>query len=331
MAIVLALVAAVACGGAPVGQEVFRHDFDGEIYVFVEYGDELAIFDGSGRPVTAKRGADAALRSYAWTRAFDDADISGLAQVADRVGELDSDIASARSASNAITGGLDNLNVISASVPQMGRVSAMDLVESEYPGVDALGGVMRVLDSRLNDWGADSENLSNAAASLQSLSSSQHLDADEVESAFKNADSAARGLANAIGEIESSLDNAMDNVSRLERALRSASDTPVIGGGLESLADNLGGAVDDALSGLAASLSDLKGDLNSVSTNFGAGASQAETTYSDYADRWMEAPPDASWPPTDPERRSPPRPDPTPRALAGQAQTLSPTADRALP
>lgn len=329
MAIALALMAAVACGGAPVGQEVFRHDFDGEIYVFVEYGDELAVFDGSGRPVSAKRNADAALRSYAWTRAFDAADMSGLTQVADRAGELDSDIANVRSASNAVVEWLDELDGIGASIPLMGRVSAMDLVESAYPGVDALGGVMRDLDSRLNDWGADSENLSNAAASLQSLSSSLHLDADDVESAFKNADSAARGLVNTIGEIESSLDNARDNVSRLERALRSASDTPVIGGGLESLADNIGGAVDDALSGLAASLSDLKGDLNSVLTNFGAGASQAETTYGDYADRWMEAPPDASWPPTDPERRSPPRPDPTPRALAGEESTSMPAAPTA--
>ncbi len=324
LAIALALAAAVACGGAPVGREAFRHDFNGEIYVFVEYEDELAVFAESGRPVSSKRNADAALRSYVWTRAFDDADMSGLAQAADNVGELDSDIANARSASNAVVEVLDELDGIGASIPLMGRVSAMDLVESAYPGVDALGGAMRGLDSRLNDWGADSENLSNAAASLQSLSHSQHLDADAVESAFKSADSAARGLADAIGEMESALDNAMDNVSRLERALRSASDTPVIGGGLESLADEIGGSAGGALSDLAANLSDLKGDLNSVSRNFGRGTSQAERRHRGYAARWTGDPPDARWPPSNRARRSPPRPDPTPRPLAGGESTSAP-------
>ena len=316
LAAALALAAAVGCGGAPVGQEAFRHDVGGEIFVFVEYGDEIAVFDGAGRPVSSRQAADGALRSYAWTRALDDSDVSGLARVSDRTGELDSDIDDARSASNAVVDALDELEGVGASIPLMGRVSAMDLVESAYPGVGALDGAMRGLDATLNDWGADSDNLSDAAARLQALSHSPHPDADEVESAFQNAVSAARGLADTIGEIESSLGKAREGVSRLVGALRSASGTPVIGDGLDWLADEIDEEADYALSGLAASLGSLKGDLNAVSTGFGAGAAQAETAFSEYADRWTDSPPDASWPPADPERRSPPRPDPTPRALA---------------
>ena len=311
----LTALLAVSCAGAPVGQEAFRHDFRGEIYVFVKYEEELAVFGGSGRPAASRQAADAALRSYAWTQAFGAADVSGLAQAADRVGALDADIDAVRRASAAVVGVLDELNATAASIPLMGRVSAMDVVEAAYPGAGALGGSMRELDSKLNDWGANSRRLRDAAATLQLLSISRHLDANEVESAFANADSAARGLADAIGEIEPSLAQARDGVSRLESALRSASETPAIGGALESLADELGGSA-DALSGFAASAGGLKGELNSVSTRFAAGAAQAETTWRGYADRWMENPPDDSWPPTDAARRSPPRPNPTPRALA---------------
>ena len=337
-AVFLAALPALACGGAPVGQEVFRHDFRGEIYVFVKYGDELAAFDGAGRPVSARRTADAALRSYAWTQAFDAADVSGATQVAERVSDLNADIDDVRSATNAVVGVLDELDGIGASIPLMGRVSAMDAVEAAYPGAGALGGAMRELDSKLNDWGADSRSLSDAAAALQLLSISRHPDANEIESAFENADSAARGLADTIGEIETSLAQARDGVSRLEGALRSASETPVIGGAIGSLADEIGGAANEALSSLAASAGNLKGDLTSLSARLSAGAAQAETTYGGYADIWMENPPDASWPPSDPERRSPPRPNPTPRApaslslaLAGGEPTATPAPATATP
>ena len=337
-AVFLAALPALACGGAPVGQEVFRHDFRGEIYVFVKYGDELAAFDGAGRPVSARRTADAALRSYAWTQAFDAADVSGAARVAERVSDLNADVVDVRSATNAVVGVLDELDGIGASIPLMGRVSAMDAVEAAYPGVSALGGAMRELDSKLNDWGADSRSLSDAAAALQLLSISRHPDANEIEGAFENADSAARGLADTIGEIESSLAQARDGVSRLEGALRSASQTPVIGGAIESLADEIGGAANEALSSLAASAGNLKGDLTSLSARLSSGAAQAETTLSGYADIWMENPPDASWPSSDPERRSPPRPNPTPRApaslslaLAGGEPTATPAPATATP
>ena len=337
-AVFLAALPALACGGAPVGQEVFRHDFRGEIYVFVKYGDELAAFDGAGRPVSARRTADAALRTYAWTQAFDAADVSGAAQVAERVSDLNADVDDVRSATNAVVGVLDELDGIGASIPLMGRVSAMDAVEAAYPGAGALGGAMRELDSKLNDWGADSRSLSDAAAALQLLSISRHPDANEIESAFENADSAARGLADTIGEIETSLAQARDGVSRLEGALRSASETPVIGGAIGSLADEVGGAANEALSSLAASAGNLKGGLTSLSARLSAGSAQAETTLSGYADIWMENPPDASWPPSDPERRSPPRPNPTPRApaslslaLAGGEPTATPAPATATP
>ncbi len=288
---------------APIGVELARHIYQGNLYVLVQYDDDLAIFDGAGRPVASRSDAEAVIRSYVWTQAFHNTDLSGVAGAARMAQELDSDIADARSVSNTVVNAMDRLDGISASVPFMGRVSALDIIEDSYPGLDTLTGLMRDLNSTLNEWGDNSAQLAESSVSLESLSDADEIDAVEAERAFRDASAASQGLASTMSEIRSAVSDASSEVGRLASAMRNASDTPIIGGSLRSLAGNVGGA-EDALSGLASSIGGAQQDLNSIAERFAASVSNATGALDGYMARWMDTPHDATWPPADPARRS---------------------------
>lgn len=325
-AIVALIVLIVALGAfawwrffqsAPIGVELARHIYQGDLYVLVQYDDDLAIFDEAGRPVASRSAAEAVIRSYVWTQAFHNTDLSGVAGAARMAQELDSDIADARSVSNTVVNAMDRLDGISASVPFMGRVSALGIIEDSYPGLDTLTGLMRDLNSTLNEWGDNSAQLAESSASLESLSDADEIDALEAERAFLDASAASQGLASTMGEIRSAVSDASSEVGRLANAMRNASDTPIIGGSLRSLAGNVGGA-EDALSSLAAGIGGAQQELNSIAERFATSVANATGALDGYMAQWMDTPHDATWPPADPARR--------PVQVAAQPTANIPTA-----
>ena len=139
--------------GPPLGREIARHTHEGKTYVLVEYGDELAIFSDLGAPVGWRELAEEILRSYAWRQAIGGFDIEELTEVSEKVRRLDDNVSDVRSLSNDVVAIFDDLDDMKASVPLLGSVSAMDVVREAFPGVGEAEGVIRSLDSELNDLG----------------------------------------------------------------------------------------------------------------------------------------------------------------------------------
>lgn len=313
---------------APIGVELARHIYQGNLYVLVQYDDDLAIFDGAGRPVASRSDAEAVIRSYVWTQAFhSNTDLSYVARAAQRAQDIDKDIAGARSLSNTVVRALDKLDGLSVSVPFGGgvdsaldnvigshpglgtlsglfveRVSAMDIIEDLYPGLYKLNELMRDLNSTLNEWGDNSAQLAESSSSLQTLSAADEIDALVAEQAFRDVSAAAQGLASTMGYTKRVISDASSEVGRLARALRNASDTPVIGDNLGSLAENVGGA-NDVLSSLDSNISGAQQQLNYIAERFATSVSNATGALDGYMAKWMDTPHDATWPPADPARR----------------------------
>ena len=82
----LFLFGVISLGGPPDGVEVERQTHQGDVYVLVEYGDELAIFDAQGSPVTQRGLAEAILWSYAWRQVLKEFDTTQLLDVSRRGG-----------------------------------------------------------------------------------------------------------------------------------------------------------------------------------------------------------------------------------------------------
>ena len=87
----------------------------------------------------------------------------------------------------------------------------------------------------------------------------------------------------------------------LERALRQASDTPLIGGTIGSFAGTVGQLETElsklpGLLGDESEFADLEGDLRNA-------VDSAQKTLQADMSRWLQEPYDTEWPPTDPERR----------------------------
>ena len=313
--IVIAIIAAaLAVGGGaaffflylggepPVGRELARHTYDGETYVLVEYGDELAVFAGSGSPVTNRDRADSVVHSYAWRQVVDDLDYAGIAKTVRSVQQVDSSISGTRSVSNRAVDIFDELDSIGANIPFRGRVSAMDVVKSAYPGLDSAERAIRSLNSELNRWSENTDKLVESTSLVAELSESGELEGDDLVRLFADAVSSAQGAANAVSTVKSGVSEAQSSASRLESALRDASDTPVIGGAIGGLASTAG-RFESELGDLTSLLGDFESDLGLLRKQFEGSLATAATAREGFMSRWLAQPHDPQWPPTDPERR----------------------------
>ncbi len=296
------LAAFFGCGGgAPTGRELAQHFYQGETYVLVEYGDKLAMFSGSGAPVTSRSLAGDVLHSYAWKQSLDGLDIGGLTDTVDKIEEVDSRIAGVRSLSNATVDIFDELESLSADILFVGEISAMDAVREVYPGVGAAERSIRSLNSELNDFGDNAKALSQASGRAAGLKGSSDIDGDEMDRLFREAVSAAQGLESTVQSVSSSVSDVREAASTLESALRDASGTPIIGGAIGGLASTPG-RFSSELSELTGLLADFRGELSELSAAFQAALDSAAASHEGFMERWLEEPHDSQWPPAGAER-----------------------------
>ena len=303
---VVGIVAAFALGlfgpsGTPAGKEIARHSYQGNMYVLVEYGDELAIFSASGAPVTRRDLAEGILRSYAWRQALGDFDDGNLAATSAKVRRLDDSVSGVRSLSNDVVYIFDELEDIEASVPLLGSVSAMDVVRESFPGVGEAEDLVRALDSELNALGDSSASLARASERIRGVEPSS-VSGDEMDALFGDGSGAARDLASSVREVREIVSDAREAVGDLAGALRSGSGTPIIGDTLGDFARSAG-RFESELSGLSDLLGGFESELGSLAEEMEETRDSANDASQDYAKRWLAEPYDAEWPPADPESR----------------------------
>ena len=303
---VVGIVAAFALGpfgpsGTPIGKEIARHSYQGNMYVLVEYGDELAIFSASGAPVTRRDLAEGILRSYAWRQALGDFDDGNLAATSAKVRRLDDSVSGVRSLSNDVVYIFDELEDIEASVPLLGSVSAMDVVRESFPGVSEAEDLVRALDSELNALGDNSASLARASERIRGVEPSS-VSGDEMAALFDDGSGAARDLASSVREVRGYVSDAREAVGDLAGALRSGSGTPIIGDTLGDFARSAG-RFESELSGLSDLLGGFESELGSLAEEMEDTGDSANDASQDYAKRWLAEPYDSEWPPADPERR----------------------------
>ena len=275
------------------GKEIGQVAFEDQTYVLVQYGRELAVFVEAGSPVTSRDTAEKVLISYVWDQSSTQSALTSLEAVASRTAQIDSLIGNARRVTNSVIGVFDELDSIGASVPFVGWVSAMDVVKNAYPGVDAGEAMIQGLDDEFNHWGVNSSALSQANARLNSLAGPVEVEADEIVRTFGSVEESAGNLSDTVGKIRSVGQESLGVAQDLRSGLQEASDTPVIGGSIRSLASPVG-EFGGLLSELIAALSDYQGELSEVQGQFSA----TRSSYDDHLRSWTAKPYDTAWPPT---------------------------------
>ncbi len=286
----------------PVGNEFARHDHDGNLYILVEYEEELAIFEGSGAPVTSRGLAEDVLRSYAWRQVLDDFNSGDLVDVSRRVDAVDDRVAEVRSVSNDVVDVLDYLDDLEADIPFLGSVSAMDVIAESFDGVGEAESLIRSLDSELNDLGNNAGALSRASSQIPNLNLAS-VSGDDMDTLFADTAQAAVGLERTVRSVKDGVSDVMQPVSRLESALRSASDTPIIGGAIGNSARTVG-RLESQLSSLSDALQGFESGLSALGEDVQSAIVSVDNVHDADLKRWLEEPYDTQWPPEDAERRA---------------------------
>ena len=304
----------------PPGRELAQQVHEGEVYTLVEYDDRLAVFTGSGSPVTDPGLANDVLRSYAWGQTVESLDLGAMSDAVDVVQGVDDRLSGVREASNDMVAVFDELEALSADVPLLGRVSAMDVLAETYPGVGAAADAIRSLDDELNSIGRDTALLSGTLERITTLDPSG-VSGDDVESIFQDAAEASGDMEDRARSARSRVTDVLDGARDLEGALWEASGTPVIG---ETIGEAAGttGVFAAEMSNLADLLQEYVDTLGSLTGQFGDSLDAADRTHQAYVARWLQVPYDKSW-------RSVARRDlitvPTPTPVVAVLPTPTPT------
>ena len=286
----------------PIGNEIARHNHEGKLYVLVEYEDELAIFEGSGAPVTSRGLAEDVLRSYAWRQVLGDFNSGDLVDVSRRVDAVDDRVAEVRSVSNDVVDVLDYLDGLEADIPFLGSVSAMDVIAESFDGVGETESLIRSLDSELNDLGNNAGVLSRASSQIPNLNLVS-VSGDDMDTLFADTAQASVGLERTVRSVKDAVSDVRQPVAGLESALRSASDTPIIGGAIGDSARTLG-RLESQLSGLSDVLQGFESDLSALGEDVQSAIVSVDNVHDADLKRWLEEPYDTQWPPEDAERRA---------------------------
>ncbi len=298
--VLLAIVGAFALGifpsfGTPAGKEIARHTLDGNTYILVEYGKELAIFSESGAPVGQQELAQGVLHSYAWRQVVADYDIAELRAISQRVEAVDDSVSDVRGYSNDVVSAIDRLEDIEADVPFLGSISAMDVVGESFPDVGDAVDLIRSLDSELNELGRNADSLTDASSRISEVEPSS-VSGEEMEALFTDAANAARSLEETAGTVREYVSDVEDSVGGLAAALRAGGDTPIIGGALRDGARSLGN-FESELSGMSSALGSLETDLGTLAQDLQGSLESADSIHGDDMERWLAVPHDAQWPP----------------------------------
>ncbi len=283
--------------GPPEGKEVARHTHNGREYVLVDYGGDLAIFSRSGSPVSNRDVASQVLRSYAWRGVLSEFDVSGLVSLSRRVNVVDNRLDGIRSVSNAVVGVFDTLDGLAANVPLLGRISAMDLIRDSFDGVEEVEQMIRSLNTELNNISSNAAVLTNASGRLDDLNLAS-VSGSEMNSLFSRTEDAAADLAETARSTKKTLSDIRRPVAEFERALRSASDTPIIGDAIASSARVVGN-FESQLSGLEEAMADFDSDLTALSKDMVNAIDSADKNHENELKDWLVEPYDSQWPPAD--------------------------------
>ena len=278
---------------APPGRQLAQHTHEGEIYTLVEYDHQIAVFSASGSPVSNSRLADDVLLSYAWGQTLAGLDIAGISASVSAVEGMDDDIEGVRAASNETVRTLDQLDALSAQVPLIGRVSAMDVIAEVYPGVAAAASAIRALDAELGSLGRNADALAALASRIE-LADPSNVSGGDMDALFGSAVKAARDMEESVGSARGKVTDVRNVSGELANALRQVSDTPVIGETMAEYAETAArfeselSDIADTLQSYESGLANLAGQLQSP-LDTTAGAHQS------YVGRWLQRPYDTAW------------------------------------
>ena len=280
-------------GTVPTGRELAQHTHEGQVYTLVEYDDEIAIFSASGSPVSNSRLADAVLRSYAWGGTLDGLDTGSLTSAIGIVRGMDDNIAGVRDASNEMVGVLDGLGALSAQVPLIGRVSAMDVIAEAYPGAAAAANAIRSLDNELNSLGSNADVLEASVERIAGADPSR-VSGGKMDALFGRSAMASRDMEASVRTARSGLAEVRNMTGALKEAFRQASDTPVIGQTIGEYAETAG-RFESELSGLVETLQSYESTLSNLTGQLQAPLDAVDSAHEGYVARWLQRPYDKSW------------------------------------
>ena len=193
-----------------------------------------------------------------------------------------------RSLSNDVVAIFDDLDDMKASIPFVGSVSAMDVVRDAFPGVGDAEDVIRTLDSELNDLGDNSASLRRASERIRGLELSS-VSGDEMEALFADASGAARDLEGSVRTVKDFVSVVRESADGLASALRSASDTPIIGEALGDFARSAG-RFESELSGLSSLLGGFESELGVLGEDMRSAQDSADKTLQADMGRWLAEP-----------------------------------------
>ena len=277
----------------PPGKELAQQVHEGETYTLVEYDDKLAVFTGSGSPVTDPSLAGEVLRSYAWRQTVQGLDIGAMSDAVDMVQDVDDRLSGVRETSNDMVAVFDELDSLSADVPLLGRVSAMDVLAETYPGMGAAADSIRTLDDELNSIDRDTVVLSGSLERITTLDPSD-VSGDDMESLFQDAVEASDEMEARARSAGRRVTDVLNVARDLEDALWEASGTPLIG---DSIAEAAGttGVFAAELSNLADLMQEYIDTLGSLEGRFKEPIDVAERAQREYMSRWLQVPYDSTW------------------------------------
>ena len=304
-AVALGIVLAVLLGiipifGPPMGRELAQVHYDGESYVLVEYGNDLAIFGENGLPVGDQHIALGVMSAYAWQQEFRSLDIQALSDSVRKAETVNDSLSNLRSLTNNVIDIFDTLDSLSVDIPFIGRVSALDVVRESYQGLSEGERLIRDLASELNDLGNAGDALAAASKRIDELGTSQ-ASADQIRSTLEYALLAAQDMIPSARTAKERVSEVQEVAAEFESGLLESSDTPIIGEALGDFAETVS-RFRSRLSTLSGLLGDIETDLASVAEQLQSAIDSAERASQDYMDKWMQEPHDSEWPPVDPER-----------------------------
>ena len=273
---------------APTGSELAQHIHDGETFTLVEYDEGLAVFSEYGSPVTNPRLAGDVLRSYSWREGLNGLDTHRLMDAREVIEGFDFRISGIRDTSSDAVAMLDHLETLSAEVPLLGTVSAMDVIAYSFSDAETAANSIRTLHSELRSLGRGSGELAEAIDSISWVDPSD-VTAEDMESVFRAASDTAQDMGIRVGGAEDMISDVRDFAWVLEHTMRQASDTPVIGETLAESSETIG-EFESILADLADAFRSAEHALDYLSSEFQAALELVEGVHKEYMDRWLQDP-----------------------------------------
>ena len=279
----------VAKPEVPSGLELARLTHEGETYTLVEYDSKIVVFSESGSPVTSPRLADDVLRSYAWGEVLEGFDTYGMQDALEVVQDFEHSMSGFRDSTGDAVNMFDQLEALSAEVPLLGRVSAIDVISFTYEEVDLAVTAIRSLHAELNSLGKNSSDLGEAIDRISEIDPSE-VSGGQVENLFGTTAKTSREMQARVESSKDRISDVRDFARALENAMRQTSDTPIIGETLAESAETAG-EFQSNLSDFTDELRSVENELDYLADEFQGALNAGERTHEKFMERWLQNPP----------------------------------------